>query len=854
MQNAELIDNNLLLDLNPKPDNRENKSNRYWFVYGLLYGFLTLQILTIVKSFMWKRRYNERVVNISKGSLLAVLIQFIVFFAAFIPVYIFNETVFVTIIYSLIWAGLIGFFLALLNSLTTQMPLETIFKRVFLGCAVFTVIIVIGIFATLLIESIPSLFYIGLFRFLFGRVWLPSLDDAIGPDFYGYYGIFYAIVGSFAAMSGAIVIGGSLGVLTAVFLSKFCPKKLKPIITQIINLLAGIPSVVYGFFAVAMLLPRNPVMSVFGLFEIRLVGLGMFYRTGVGEGLVAVWIVLSIMILPITVALARASLDAVDKSYMEGALALGATKSRAVFRVILPAARSGVLAALILGVGRAIGETMAVVMVAGNTMQAIPGFFGGFGFRVMTGHIVLGMGYTDALYRGALVATGVVLLFFVLLINLIFNMVKNGTKTGESWLQVGKRRIIWLWRKITRKPPLAVANDAPVTSHNIDDLHFDDLEPKALLKNNVPAKQDASDIVLSTNATITTGNFATVTQGIHAVSTASTDSELETPNAFVQSAEPAQEIDPFTPDKRIAKSHKLTKLGAPTLKIFSIIASSFAVLMLIFIVFFILAGGVHHLNFELLFGQVITGLETSLASSLVATLMLVFMTSIVAFPLGIFAAIYLVEYAKRGSKLVKVIRLAVETIAGMPSIVFGLFGMLFFGVAFGWGLAIMGGSLTMAIMVIPATVRATEEALLAVPDSYREGSLALGAGKVRTVFLTVLPSALPGILAAVILGIGRMMAETAALMLTMGGAMRPMPGGYFYPATTLAVALFSLANYDGLAPHVFATASLLIIIVVTLNISATLIVTKLQKRLQGGEKRVRGLRKNVRDHIAKGQR
>jgi len=273
------------------------------------------------------------------------------------------------------------------------------------------------------------------------------------------------------------------------------------------------------------------------------------------------------------------------------------------------------------------------------------------------------------------------------------------------------------------------------------------------------------------------------------------------------------------------------------LKIVSIIGASFAVFALAFVVFFILSSGIHHLSFDLLFGRVITGLETTIASSIVATIMLIAVASVIAFPLGIFTAIYLVEYAKKGSRLVRIVRLAVETLAGMPSIVFGLFGMMFFGLMFGWGLSILGGALTVAIMIIPVTVRATEEALLSVPDSFREGSLALGAGKVRTVWKVVLPSALPGILAAVILGIGRMTAESAALMFTMGATMRPMPGGYFSPATSLAVALYNLVSENGLVPEAFATASLLIIIVIILNVSATLIVNKLQKKLLGSEKK-----------------
>jgi len=798
-----------------RPVRGQKKSGRYWFWYGFLFGIFTLQIFPIVKIFEWKNIYDERLNHISKGALLAVLVKMItIFTGVFISYALSNTTVYFAFMYSFMWAGLAGFVLFLLNSLTTQMYIETLFKRIFLGCAVFTIIIVIGIFFVLIMDSLPAFWHIGIFRFIFGREWAPNQDDVFNPYFEGSYGIFYTIIGSLAAMSGAVVIGGTLGVLTAVFLSKFCPKKLRPILIQVINLLAGIPSIVYGFFAVAVLLPRRSTMTFFGLFDFpfRIPGLGRFSNIGTGMGLLSVWIVLAIMILPITVALARASLDAVDKSYMEGALALGATKSRSVFRVVLPAAKSGVFAALILGIGRAIGETMAVVMVQGGSIRMVPGLFGSF--RVMTGHIVEEQGYAGILHRGALIATGVVLLAFVFTINLIFNMVKSGTKTGESWLQVAKRRILWFFGKISRRPAKAIAS----------------------VDNEVELKQEKQSI--ASQELLQHQNLAAISIGVSVLPDKKTKS-IKEKALVIDVFDDTSENIISKKDSRISKSFVVTKHIPFILKITSVAAAAFAVFALIFIIFFILTNGVHHLSFSLLFGRVVTGLETTIASSIVATLMVIAVASVVAFPLGIFTAIYLVEYAKKGSRLVKVVRLAVETLAGMPSIVFGLFGMMFFGLMFGWGLSILGGSLTVAIMIIPVTVRATEEALLSVPDAFREGSLALGAGKVKTVWKVVIPSAIPGILAAVILGVGRMTAESAALMFTMGATMRPMPGGYFNPATTLAVALYNLVSEDGLVPAAFATASLLIIIVIVLNVSATLIVTQLQKRLAGGEKKVK---------------
>ena len=197
---------------------------------------------------------------------------------------------------------------------------------------------------------------------------------------------------------------------------------------------------------------------------------------------------------------------------------------------------------------------------------------------------------------------------------------------------------------------------------------------------------------------------------------------------------------------------------------------------------------------------------------------------IVAVPIGIFSAIYLVEYARRGNRLVKVVRVTAETLSGIPSIVYGLFGFLFFGVSFGWGYSMLGGALTMAIMILPLIMRTTEEALMSVPDSFREGSFGLGAGKLRTVFQIILPSAMPG----VILGIGRIVGETAALMFTSGTvakvALNPMSSG-----RTLAVHMYNLLN-EGLAREAaYATAVVLLLLVVAINALSSFVAKKFSK-------------------------
>jgi len=198
------------------------------------------------------------------------------------------------------------------------------------------------------------------------------------------------------------------------------------------------------------------------------------------------------------------------------------------------------------------------------------------------------------------------------------------------------------------------------------------------------------------------------------------------------------------------------------------------------------------------------------------TLMIVGLSLILAVPIGVFSAIYLVEYAKRGSRFVKVVRVTTETLAGIPSIVYGLFGFIFFGVALGWGLSLISGTFTVSIMILPLIMRATEESLKSVPDTFREGSFGLGAGKLRTVIRIVLPSAMPGILTGVILAIGRIVGETAAIIFTLGNVAR-VPNNIFDTGRTLSAHMYALANEGTHPGEAHATAAVLLIVVILIN-------------------------------------
>lgn len=249
--------------------------------------------------------------------------------------------------------------------------------------------------------------------------------------------------------------------------------------------------------------------------------------------------------------------------------------------------------------------------------------------------------------------------------------------------------------------------------------------------------------------------------------------------------------------------------------------------VLIFLLVYILVHGVPYLK-PSLFSFTYTSENASLMPALINTVVMTFLSLLIAVPLGIFAAIFLVEYARRGNKFMGIIRLTTETLSGIPSIVYGLFGMLFFVNTLGWGFSILAGAFTLAIMILPLIMRTTEEALKAVPDSFREGSFGLGAGKLRTVFRIVLPSAIPGILAGVILAIGRIVGETAALMYT-AGTVAQVPSSVMGSGRTLAVHMYNLASEGLYMDQAYGTAVVLLILVVGINALSSVIARKLTK-------------------------
>lgn len=264
------------------------------------------------------------------------------------------------------------------------------------------------------------------------------------------------------------------------------------------------------------------------------------------------------------------------------------------------------------------------------------------------------------------------------------------------------------------------------------------------------------------------------------------------------------------------------------LRILMVISTIFTVGITVCLVGYILIKGIPNLTPDQFAWEYNTE-NVSMLPTIVNTLMMVLLVLLFAVPVGVGAAIYLVEYAKKGNLLVKIVRVTTETLQGIPSIVYGLFGYLFFAVFFGWGYTFLGGALTLAIMILPLIMRTTEEALLSVPDSFREGSFGLGAGKLRTIFRIILPTAVPGIVSGIILGIGRVVGETAALMFT-AGTIAKVPGSLMDSGRTLAVHMYALLSEGLYMEQAYASAVVLMVLVLLINACSGWIAKKLVKR------------------------
>lgn len=651
---------------------------------------------------------------------------------------------------------------------------ETVAKVIFAVAACFAVLSVAAIICYLLYAGIPAFRETGIGNFLFGTTWAPGYDGPASEKF----GILPMIVGSTIATGGALLIGGTLGIAVAVFIVYFCPKKLKMPMVQLVSVLAGIPSVIYGYFGLKQIVPALAAIS----------------PNGNGTGILAVSLVLGIMILPTVASLAKDALLAVPENYHEGALALGLTKEQSVFKILVPSAKSGIMTALGLGIGRAVGETMAVIMVAGNTVQFPKGLFDGF--MTLTGNIVMDMSYASGVHRSALVATGFVLLVFILILNGILYAIKGKGEKGVE--KKGFRFAVPVADKAQAegfggsvKYAFAVCGAALAKSYN--------------------ACADGCGAVSDK-----------IKSGAHRVKEVISDG-INSVTSKIGGKSVDEEGNPVFRKKTAYYAF---------LKWLCIAGTALMVAAIAYLIGFIVVKGVvafTEIGFiDFLFGKSGAG-KNSLAPAFVSTGALIGIALAIALPIGICAAIYLVEYAKSGSRLVRIIRLFTDTLSGIPSIVFGLFGVIVFNDALGLGYSLLSGGLTLSVMILPTVVRAVEESLINVPGAYREASYALGAGKIHTIGKIVLPCALKGILTAIVLSIGRIVSESAALLLT-AGSVKNMPRNIMSPGSSFAVMMYMFASEGLYMNEAYATALVLIVIVLAINALVFAISRKKEKK------------------------
>ena len=627
---------------------------------------------------------------------------------------------------------------------------ERAIKTVFFCTASLAVVVVTFILLFLLRDGYPIFSSVGIIPFLFGDTWAPT---AVQP----LLGIFPLIAGTLLVTIGAIVFAVPLSIGCAIYVSELASPRVKNVLKPAIELLAGIPSVVYGFFGLIVLTDFIRVT-----FDIP-----------TGETWLAASILLGIMALPTIISVSEDAISAVPREFKEGSLAIGANRWQTISRVILPAALSGIAAAIILGIGRAIGETMAVMMVAGNAAVIPDPLWNVLSpIRTLTATLGIEMGEVSvgSEHYSALFGIAVVLLIITLIINLSAVAILRYLKEGQ-------------YAHSDRKPIIPAS-------------------VKELLKQIAGITLVAALIV-----------FLFVAMPLY-------------PAAAVLLISGAW----YFGKDRLSKKHiEMISFG------FVIAAAVTVLAILVIILGYIIINGFPAISWEFLTQPPKDlGRAGGIYPAIVGTLYLVAGAILIALPLGVGAAIYLVEYTREG-RITRLIRTGVDLLNGTPSIVFGLFGFAFIVLYLAVGVSLLAGQITLALMILPTVIRTTEESLKNIPQSLREGSLALGATRWQTISKVVLPPAVPGIVTGAILCIGRAAGETAPIMFTaVVFSSRFLPTSEFQPVMALPYHLFILAtNVPGASTNQYGTALVLLALVVGMYAIAIIIRTHFQKKSRG---------------------
>ncbi len=635
-----------------------------------------------------------------------------------------------------------------ITNLFNRQNKEKAISGIWLGTALVAVITIILILGFLVKEGLPAILEIGIPAFIFNEIWTPTSEI---PQ----YGIYSLIIGTILVTIGAIAIAVPLGIGSAIFIAEVAPPKFREAIKPAIELLAGIPSVVYGFFG--------------------LVVLTNWLRISLDLSSGATWlagsIILGIMALPTIVSVSEDAISSVPKDYRSASLALGATRWQTITGVLIPSALSGITAAIILGLGRAIGETMAVLMVTGNAAVIPDPLYNILSpIRTLTATLGIEMGEVaiGSTHYHALFGMALVLLLITLIVNLSATFILARIREGQT----GSSR-------------------APLLSHD----HRSKIKSTLLL-------------VILVGLCL----FSYQVAGIPGIAILAAILALWYGGSRFLSQQSKE---------RIAFG---VVTFATTLVLFALVA----------IIFDIVSNGLPAITWEFLTeGPRNLGREGGIFPAIVGTIYLVIGAIAIALPIGVGAAIYLNEYTLEG-RLTRIIRAGNDLLNGTPSIVFGLFGFAFLVIFVGLGVSLLAGQITLALMILPTIIRTSEEALKSVPDSLRHGSLALGATRWHTISRVVLPAAAPGILTGMILSIGRAAGETAPLLFTaVVFSKRYLPTSVFEPVMALPYHLFILAtNVPGAETQKYGTALVLLVLVTGIYAVAILMRRYAQKTVR----------------------
>ena len=647
---------------------------------------------------------------------------------------------------------------------------DQLMKYVLLAVSSLAVLIVLLIILFTIGSSWTSIVENG-FDFIFNQVWRPST---------GEYGALPLILGTILVTAGAMVFAVPVGICCAIYISELAPAKTRNILKPVVELFSAIPSVVYGFVGMVLLVPI--LQSLFPDHQ-------LFSNSWLAASLI-----LGLMALPTVISVSEDAIHSVPHSYREASMAMGATKWETIIKVIVPAAISGISASIILGIGRAIGETMAVLMLTGNSPLIPEPLWNIFSLiGTLTGTIALQLpeSVAGSLTQSSLFELGVVLMVMVLIVNICARyVIKMTSRKTEGWDPTKSL----LYRTTGRKSLI------PESVSNYTSDH------RGML----------THIIAYALVFIAVWMFVSLFESYF----------MSFVVAFVVAVVFALIVKLF--GKINSSDMQKICFGGLTA------VMGIVVLILAVIIGYILMNGLPVIDWEFLTtGPEESGRSGGIYPAIIGSLELIAGTALIAFPLGIFTGIYLNEYAK-DTKYTRIIREAIDLLNGTPSIVFGMFGMVVFVTGFGLGLSMIGGWITLAFMILPVIIRTTEEALKSVPPELREASRAMGATKWKTIYKVVLPAAMGGVVTGAILSIGRAAGETAPIMLVAATlSSSHLASSVFDPVMALPLHLYHLAmDVVGTTDMQYGTATVLLAMVLIIFILASLVRSHYSKKIR----------------------